>query len=434
VRDAHAAWHAADRERASFEQRARDRDNRLDLLRHYVAELDALDPKAQEAEALVEERRRIASLGRLAEGTAQVEALLAADEGGIATALARAQTALRQLVRLDAQLAPTERLVDEASIATREALGTLRHYVDAIDADPARQEWVEARLAALEGVARKHREEIGELPTLRERLRTELDDLEAGAVSRAELTRRLALAREDYLAAAQRLGAGRRTAAHSLDGRVTALMQGLGMPGGVFRTRVDAHEPPEFSASGNDDVEFLVSANPGQPPRPLARVASGGELSRISLALQVAALEAEHLPCLVFDEVDAGVGGAVAEMVGRQLRELAAGGQVLCVTHLPQVATQSDHQLKVSKQTGAGTTRIRIEPLDQDGRVEEIARMLGGTTITDRTREHAREMLDAAGGTAPADAAAPAGGASRASPGKGSSRARSGRAGSASGR
>ncbi len=148
----------------------------------------------------------------------------------------------------------------------------------------------------------------------------------------------------------------------------------------------------------------------------------------------MAAVEAEHLPCLVFDEVDAGVGGAVAEMVGRQLRELAAGGQVLCVTHLPQVAAQSDHQLRVSKHTGAGTTHTRIEPLDPAGRVEEIARMLGGTTITARTREHAREMLEAVVEKTPADAAAPGGGASRASPGKGSSRARSGRAGSASGR
>jgi DNA repair protein RecN (Recombination protein N) len=167
----------------------------------------------------------------------------------------------------------------------------------------------------------------------------------------------------------------------------------------------------------------MVSANPGQPLRPLARTASGGELSRISLALQVATLNAAHLPCLVFDEVDAGVGGAVAEIVGRQLRSLAESGQVLCVTHLPQVASQADHQVRVSKSTDRGTTRTRIEPLERDARVDELARMLGGTRITERTREHAREMLEAA-----RDRPAPRR-ATSTSGGGGNSRARTGRAG-----
>ncbi len=204
------------------------------------------------------------------------------------------------------------------------------------------------------------------------------------------------------------------------------------MPGGVFATRVEPQDPPVFSAHGNDEIEFLVSANPGQPPRPLAKVASGGELSRISLALQVAAVEAAHLPCLVFDEVDAGVGGAVAEMVGRQLHALAAKGQVLCVTHLPQVASQSDHQLRVSKHVTDGKTRTRIEVLDEAARIEELARMLGGTTITDRTREHAREMLASArqAGAPPKAGSPPKGGRAKgASGGADKPRARSGRAG-----
>jgi len=225
--------------------------------------------------------------------------------------------------------------LEEATIAAREALSSLRRYTDALDADPARQEWIEARLAALEAVARKHRVEIRELPALRDALATELSELDAGAVSESELQQRLAAARERYLAAAKLLTQGRQQAATALDRKVTGFMQALGMPGGVFATRIEPQNPPVFSAHGNDEIEFLVSANPGQPPRPLAKVASGGELSRISLALQVAAVEAAHLPCLVFDEVDAGVGGAVAEMVGRQLHELAGKGQVLCVTHLP---------------------------------------------------------------------------------------------------
>jgi DNA repair protein RecN (Recombination protein N) len=430
VRTAHAEWHALDQQRAAFRQTLRDRDARLELLRHYATELGALDPRPGEAEALAEERKRIASLGRLAEGTAQVEALLAGDDGGVTTALARAQSVLRSLVALDAALEPAASQVEEATIAAREAQSTLRRYVDSLEADPARQEWVEARLAALEAVARKHRTETSELPALRERLDTELAELESGALSEADLERRLDAARASYVRAAARLTASRRKAAAALDAKVTALMQSLGMPGGAFVTRVEPHAPPQFSAAGDDEIEFLVSANPGQPPRPLAKVASGGELSRISLALQVAAVEAAHLPCLVFDEVDAGVGGAVAEMVGRQLHALAARGQVLCVTHLPQVASQSDHQLRVSKQVAGGMTRTRIEALDEAARVEELARMLGGAQITARTRDHAREMLES--GRRPPPAAAKT--AKAASAGKGTPRARSGRAGSANGR
>jgi DNA repair protein RecN (Recombination protein N) len=167
------------------------------------------------------------------------------------------------------------------------------------------------------------------------------------------------------------------------------------MSGGAFVTRFEARAAEQCSEHGVDEIEFLVSANPGQPPRPLAKVASGGELSRISLALQVATLDARHLPCLVFDEVDAGIGGAVAEMVGRQLEALAVSGQVLCVTHLAQVAAQADHQLRVAKLTTGGSTRTSIEALADDARVQELARMLGGAQITARTLEHARELLEA---------------------------------------
>ncbi len=300
----------------------------------------------------------------------------------------------------------------------------LRRYADALEADPARQEWLESRLAALESAARKHRCSVEQLPELRRQLGEELTSLRAGAVDRADLDRRLAGARETRDEAARCLSEARRRAARVLDERVTALMQGLGMPGGVFATRVDHRAADEANEHGADDVEFLVSANPGQPPRSLARVASGGELSRISLALQVATLNATHLPCLVFDEVDAGVGGAVAEMVGRQLHALAASGQVLCVTHLPQVASQADQQVRVRKQTAEGRTSTSLEALGDDARVEELARMLGGAQITDRTRDHAREMLEAARRPTRTDSAP----AKRASSGKGSSGARNARA------
>jgi DNA repair protein RecN (Recombination protein N) len=434
VRDAYETWRQLDEQRSGYSRQQRERADRRELLRHYCAELAALDPQPGEAAGLLEERRRVAGLGRLAEGCAQLESLLGSDEGGATDALARAQAVLRQLVTLDGSLGQAATQVEEAGIAAREALASLRRYADGLEADPARQEWVEARLAALESLSRKHRVDGAELSGLRATLEAELADLERDESSASEIERRLEAARVQYLRAADALGQGRRAAAADLDRQVTAHMQSLGMPGGVFATRVVPHDPPQFGPHGNDDIEFLVSANPGQPPRPLARVASGGELSRISLALQVAAVEATHLPCLVFDEVDAGVGGAVAEMVGRQLHALAGRGQVLCVTHLPQVASQADHQLRVAKHVEGGTTRTRIERLDEAARVEELARMLGGANITGRTREHAREMLEGARaqpGAGPARAGVRKDAASR---GKGSPAARSGRAKSASGR
>jgi len=424
TQSAYRTWRALERERAEFEERGRDRVQRLELLGHYVAELEALDPKPGEAAELAEERRRVASLGRLAEGGRQVEEMLAGEEGGAADALARSHGILKQLVSVDAQLGPTAEALEEASIACREAVSGLRRYLDSLDADPARQEWVESRLAALEAAARKHRVEPSGLPELQLRLTAERDALREASVSLEGLDRKLAAAAEAYDSAARALSERRRAAAHGLDKRVTALMQELGMRGGVFETRVEPTAAAARAEHGTDDIEFLVSANPGQPPRPLAKTASGGELSRISLALQVATLDAAHRACLVFDEVDAGVGGAVAEMVGRQLRALAASGQVLCVTHLPQVACQAARQVRVSKRTERGTTRTALETLDAQSRIEELARMLGGANVTDRAREHAREMLESAAGNVRGRP-----GAATSSRGAGSSRARSGRAG-----
>jgi DNA repair protein RecN (Recombination protein N) len=423
VRAAYLAWRALDQQRIELERRGRDREDRLELVGHYFAELEGLDPRPGEAAELAEERRRIASLGRLADGSRQVDELLAGEDGGATAALARCRAILKQLETIDPSLATTAGLVEEAGIACGEAVSGLRRYVEALNADPERQEWVETRLAAIEDLARKHRVEPAGLSDLRMRLATELAELREAAVSAGEIDKNLAAARAAYTADAKRLSARRIEAAKALDGRVTALMQDLGMRGGVFETRIATPEPQQFAEHGADEIEFLVSANPGQPPRPLAKTASGGELSRISLALQVSTLSAAHLPCLVFDEVDAGVGGAVAEMVGRQLRALSGSGQVLCVTHLPQVASQADRQVRVSKRTDRGTTRTALEPLEGDARVDELARMLGGASVTERAREHAREMLQTALGKG-------RGRRPSASPtGAGSSRARSGRAG-----
>lgn len=425
VAEAYKTWKRIRDERAALEQKAHDRDARLELLSHYAGELESLDAKTGEAESLEHERRRIGSLGKLAEGTGQVDRLLSDDDGVIA-ALARAQSILARLGDLDPDLQANNALIEEASIACNEAASNLRRYADGLEADPARQEWIEARLAALEAVARKHRVEIDELPAVLERLTSEHEQLANAATSLVKLDARLAGAAEEYEKLAGALSKARRKAGLKLDRQVGALMQELGMSGGLLETRVGTGDPVEFSESGNDRVEFLVSANPGQPLRPLAKVASGGELSRISLAMQVATKNTAHLPCLVFDEVDAGVGGAVAEMVGRQLRDLADFGQVLSVTHLPQVAAQANHQVRVSKHSERNVTRTALEPLDANARVDEIARMLGGARITRRTREHASEMLEAAhaGRRAPARPRR----TTSAAGGAGSSRARSDRA------
>jgi DNA repair protein RecN (Recombination protein N) len=422
------AWRDLDAQRRDLETRMRDRDARLDLLGHYVSELEALDPQDGEVEALHAERTRVASLSRLAEGSARAVSLLDAEEDGALATLARAQGLLRGLLPLDPALADTERALAEAHAASREASSALARYLDRLDSDPERQEWLEARLAALESVARKHRCEASGLPALRTALQAELAQLRNIAESSATLERQLAAAQRDYVAAAARLTEARQQAARRLDKRLAALLGELGMQGARFVTQVDSATPPQLSEAGNDDVEFRFSANAGEPPRPLAKVASGGELSRVSLALQVATLQGAHLPCLVFDEVDAGVGGAVAESVGRLLAQLATRAQVLCVTHLPQVAAQAGQQVRVAKLNETGRTRTMLTPLKPDERTEEIARMLGGATITERTREHAREMLEAAA-RATADEAT-----SRSAPGAGSSRGRSGRARSASGR
>ncbi len=391
-------WRRTAAERDALASEARDRGARLELLRYQVGELDALGLAAGESEALVEERNRLANRGRLAESAQGALALLYEGDGADAHALAaRAVGLLRQSATLDGRLAPALRLAEESLIALREAGGELGAYFEGLEADPARQDEVERRVAAIEDLARKHRVDAPALHAKLGELRAQLDALEQSEVTLGGLDARLAGLRRRYDAGAAELSDARRAAARKLAAAVTALMRQLGMPGGRFEIVIEADAGAEPQAAGADRVEFLVSANPGEPPKPVSRVASGGELSRISLAVQVAAARRRSRTCLVFDEVDAGIGGGVAEIVGRKLRELGARGQVLCVTHLAQVASQAHRQHRVTKLTDGRTSRTTVTALGVDERVEELARMLGGVAITRKAREHAREMLKAAG-------------------------------------
>ncbi len=390
-------WRRLNDEREALAAAALDRSARLELLRYQVGELEALGLGAGEAESLFEERNRLANRGRLAEGAQAAQALLFEGDGADAHALAaRAAHQLRAASALDGRLEATLRLVEDSRIALSEAGVALAAYLDGLDADPARQDAVERRVAAIEDLVRKHRVEAGGLHRKLDALRLELAALEQSDEALGGLDRRIAAMRGCYGEAAAALGAARRTAARKLAAAVTGLMRQLGMPGGRFEVGITSDREAEPRAAGCDRIEFLVSANPGEPPKPVAKVASGGELSRISLALQVASARGKPLGCMIFDEVDSGIGGGVAEIVGRRLRELGARGQVLCVTHLAQVASQAHRQFRVSKLTDGSTSRTVVTALGADERVEELARMLGGVEITRKAREHAREMLKGA--------------------------------------
>jgi DNA repair protein RecN (Recombination protein N) len=396
VAQAHGRWQQLNAAFKEAEARLLDRDARLDLLRFQEGEFAALDLKPGEVEELTVEATRLANRGRLLEATQLAAQLLYEGEGDTAQArLARAQSALRPLSGIDAQLAAILPLIEEASIRVTEAARELTRYADSLDLDNARQGQVEKRLAATEELARKHRVKSADLPARREAMAAELRALEAAAADESHLRQQCEAALSSWRQLAGELSDARRAAAAIFGKEISARMQQLGMAGGHFQVAVTPQPAAAPAPHGLDAVEFQVTANPGQPLRPLARVASGGELARLSLAVQVACV-ADEKRCMVFDEVDAGIGGAIAEVVGRQLRTLGVHGQVLCVTHLPQVAAQGHHQLKVTKTSTGGHTRTQLAPLAGKERTQEIARMLGGTVVTGKALAHAQEMLNAA--------------------------------------
>ena len=394
--DAHyQTWSRLRRELRELQQAASERDARLDILRYHLRELAALDLAEGEVAQLEGEQRRLANSSQLLDtGQRLLGWLTESDEDAIADRLGQSLRELDTLSRLDARLAPVGEMLGAALIQVQEASGELRGYVQDLDLDPEHLTRVEQRLAAAHQLARKHRVTAEELPPLRARFEVERDRLEHSETRLEELQQAVRDARATYQSGADRLSEQRMAAARELSERVSATLAGLGMPGGRFGIVLERLDKP--TPAGLETVEFQVSANPGQPLRPLAKVASGGELSRISLAIQVIAARATRIPTLIFDEVDSGIGGGVAEVVGRQLRTLGGSRQVLCVTHLPQVAAQAHQQIKVEKQTDGETTHTQVLPLDGNERVTEIARMLGGLELTANTLVHAREMVEKA--------------------------------------
>ncbi len=377
----------------TLQQQASERAARLDLLRYQVQELEAFAITADELDQLEEEHGRLAHGAELQSGLQELAQALCDEDDAVAHRLARAMSKLEQLTQYDTRLGELASLLNGASIQIDEAASQLRHYLDKVELDPQRLQWVEQRLGSAHDLARKHNTRPAALPQLLHRLSTELQDLEDSDVNIARLEQAIARERQAYAKLAQEISKKRQRAAQTLAKTVSAQMQQLGMPGGRFAVNLERLPEDEPSATGLERVEFVVSANPGQPMHALAKVASGGELSRISLALQVVAAQVARIPTLIFDEVDVGIGGRVAEIVGQQLRRLGASREVLCITHLAQVAALGDHHLLVSKHSQGTTTSAEVRALAGRERVNEIARMIGGIEISKKTLAHAQDML-----------------------------------------
>jgi DNA repair protein RecN (Recombination protein N) len=394
VNDGYRAWQKLQEEHKLLQQASDEREARLELLRYQVDELVSLELSVDEIARLDEEHRRLSNASQLLERAEGVlNRLYDSDELSLVTQLERTVTELQLLQQLDERIDPARELLENAAIQAREAATEVRHYLDTLELDPQRLEEVEQRLAILFDLSRKHHIDAQELPALLEKLQQELTVLEAAETRLDGMELSITEAEKAYLNVAKQLSAIREKAAAKLETLITANMQELGMEGGRFAIVLERIAP---TSHGLEQVEFQVSANPGQPLRPLSKVASGGELSRISLAIQVIAAGREGIPTLIFDEVDVGVGGGIAERVGRQLRTLGSERQVLCVTHQPQVAALAHHHFQISKHSSDDSTETRVEVLQSAERIAEVARMLGGVEITDQTLSHAQEMIELA--------------------------------------
>ena len=389
-------WSTASR-RIEELQKKGDVAERRTWLEHQLAELDREGLAAAAIDELNAAHRRHSHAAALIEGCARAQMRLSGDDGSaLLGALRQVRAELARLTEHEPRLAQVDALLDSAEIQLDEAAQMLDRVRDDFDLDPDRLQELDARIGRLHDLARKHRVPVDGLAQRRDAIAEELASLQDAGDALVRLVRERDAAADEWTQAAKALSASRGTAADRLSRDVSALMDELGMSGGRFVVELTGIGDASPDSSGAERIEFLVSANPGQPPRALRKVASGGELSRISLAIEVAALGLDTVQTMVFDEVDSGIGGAVAEVVGQKLRALAASRQVLCVTHLAQVAAQGHAHLRVSKQAQDDNTRSRIETLDAKERTEEIARMLGGIDITRETRAHARQMLASA--------------------------------------
>jgi DNA repair protein RecN (Recombination protein N) len=396
--DTWRAWKALGNTIENLEKAQLEHDSRLELLRFQVNELQQLDTRQGEWSSLEQEQKRLGNAESLLADSQRLLSLLYEDEGA-RELLQRAVVLAGRMGESDAEL-PAEALemLNSALIELDESTPLLQQYADSIEQDPQRLQEIDMRMASLLQAARKHRIEPGELATHLQELERQLSAMKSSGEQLEQLRVEQATVKDEWSRLARKLGKARSKAAKALATQVTQTMQTLSMPNGTFSVKLLQSETGQPREHGLETVEFLITTNAGQPPQPLTRIASGGELSRISLAIQVATIGLSTIPTLIFDEVDVGIGGGVAEVVGSLLRQLGEQRQILCVTHLPQVAAQAHNHLRVAKESNETGGMTSVNMLDEEKRVLEIARMLGGIELTRKTLDHAREMvLQAAG-------------------------------------
>ncbi|WP_133479553.1 DNA repair protein RecN [Cognatilysobacter segetis] len=393
VATAAAAWSELLRERERLSAQG-DVSDRIDWLQHQLEELDREDLDVASLEALQADHRRFGHSTALIAACESAVARLGGEEGpSISRVLGQVRGELARASEHEPRLAEVDGMLDLATIQIDEALAALDRVRSDLDIDPSAFERLERRLGRVHELARKHRLPPEQLGARRESLRTELEELRGAGERLVLLDSEIARARDAWRRAADVLGAARRTAAEALSSSTTALMGELGMGGGTFEVGFEPTAGDRPDPQGGERIEFMVSANPGQPTRPLRKVASGGELARISLAIEVASLGLDAVPTMIFDEVDTGIGGAVAHIVGQKLRALGERRQVLCVTHLPQVAAQGHSHYRVMKSKSDGVTQSEVRALSERDREEELARMLGGVELTREARAAAKRLL-----------------------------------------
>lgn len=390
-------WQIAAKELQDLENNVDEKQARAELLGYQVVELDELNLQPGELEALEVEHKQLCNYESLQQTGHQALNLIDGDDTDTLNALLnQAQSLVAAMDTDNKALAAICTMLSEASIQIQEAHRDLSHYLDALEGDPEHLQAVEERMAQAHQLARKHRIPPAQLAELHASLKEEFANIDNLDDRLQQLRQDTAELEQQFLKQARILSKKRHASAKKLDQLISERMDQLGMASGLFKTEFKTLDLSQANKNGIDQIEFLVAPNQGQAPKPLSKVASGGELSRISLAIQVIYAEKAAVPTLIFDEVDVGIGGGTAEVVGRLLRTLGKKGQVLCVTHLPQVAAQGQHHYFVEKTQQNNHTHTGIRPLSNDEKVVEVARMLGGLKLTEQTLSHAREMLEQA--------------------------------------
>jgi DNA repair protein RecN (Recombination protein N) len=393
VKSAWALWHAASRQLAQTSSDSGNHEATIALLQYQVGELEELHLEAGEYSRLEDDLKRLTNASRLQQTSAMVLASLEENEISVEASLHNAIREIKDLARFDTSLSTVLDLLDTASIQLAEAVTELKSCSSRFESDPEQLQQVSTRLDLLHDMARKHHVPVQQLAGHLQQLQNQLERLNNSSETVSKLLQQQAQAHHLYQQTAKKLTDSRVKAAKAMAQEVSVQLHGLGMSEARFIVEITASGDEAPQSGGYDHVEFLVSMNPGHAPQPLRKVASGGELSRVSLAIQIVSKDEQAIPTLIFDEVDAGIGGGTAEIVGKLLHDLARHSQVFCVTHLPQVASQAHQHFQVSKHIVGGITEVQVKPLRGDARIDEISRMLGGVKISDKTRAHAKEML-----------------------------------------